>query len=286
MATSGEAPDGGVPPHVEQLLVEMLIAQGKRQEMIRLMEIEAHELRQQLRAADSSPLSKPGGTPSIPLSASTTRAMSPASSLSLDVSTDDPFSGIRRQLFDSAPEAPSLIPIPLRGIVHAFTWDNPPIFWPQEAKNIFQLVKENLPLRRLWHSFAHANHFATWLDALEDDILFFDRERRTLNYSIHTLPQTSAQTPSTFLGGFEDFLVEELSINFCLGTNPYNNPPGTAFLPSTSSCIAFGATPLALGDILFPDSAPLNYFVFPNRWPNVGSLRLLTPQTPSSRTRP
>ena len=217
--------------------------------MIRLLEIEAHELRQQLRAADSSPLSKPGGTPSIPLSASTARTVSPASSLSLDVSIEDPLGSVRRQLFDTAPEAPSLIPIPLRGVVHGFNWDNPPIFWPQQAKNVFQLVKDNLPLRRLWHSFAHANHFDTWLDALADDILFFDRERRTLDQSIRTLPQTSAQTPSTFLGGFEDFLVEDLKINFSLGTNPYNNPPGTAFLPSTSSCIAFGATPLTLGDI-------------------------------------
>ena len=140
--------------------------------------------------------------------------------------------------------------------MHGFSWDNPPIFGPQEAKNVFQLVKDNLPLRRLWHSFAHANHFDTWLDALADDSLFFDRERRTLDGSLRDLPQTSARTPSSFLGGFEDFLVENLQINFCIGTNPYNNPHGTAFLPSTSSCIA-------LGDILLPDGAPLNYFYFP-----------------------
>ena len=218
MSTSTSTPTVVTPPHIEALLIEQVIACGRRQELIKLLEIEAHGLRQQLRAADSSPLSKPGATPSIPLSASTARTVSPASSLSLDVSIEDPLSVVRRQLFDTVPEPPSLIPIPLRCVVHGFSWDNPPIFWPQEAKNGFQLVKDNLPLSRLWHYFAHANLFDTWLDALADDILFFDRERRTLDHSIHTLPQTSAQAPSTFLGGFEDFLVEDLRINFCLAS--------------------------------------------------------------------
>ena len=179
MSTSTSTPTVVIPPHIEALLIDQMVACAKPQEVIKLLEIEAHGLRQQLRPSDSSTLSKPGGTPSIPLSASTVGTVSPASSLSLDVSIEDPLSSVRRQLFDTVPEPPSLIPLPLRCVVHGFSWENPPSFWPQEAKNVFQLVKDNLPLRCLWHSFAHANHFDTWLDALTDDILFFDRERRT-----------------------------------------------------------------------------------------------------------
>ena len=101
MSTSTSTPTVVIPPHIETLLIEQVIACGRRQELIKLLEIEAHGLRQQLRAADSSPLSKPGGTPSIPLSASTARTVSPASSGSLDVSIEDPSAIVRRQLFDT-----------------------------------------------------------------------------------------------------------------------------------------------------------------------------------------
>ena len=75
----------------------------------------------------------------------------------------------------------------------------------------------------------------------------FNSEISVLNQALESLPKG---LKFRLTGGFEDFLVEVLGINFCLGTSPYTTPPGTCFESNTTACIAFGATPIPTKEVL------------------------------------
>ena len=126
-------------------------------------------------------------------------------------------------------KTPSLIPLPLHCVVHGFVWVAPPSFWPLEAKNVFRLVKDKLPLRRLWHRFAHANHFDRWLDALCEDILFFDREHGLLIVASVTCREHRLLRPRLFLVVSRIFWLRIYPSTSVLGQTLIITPPGWPF---------------------------------------------------------
>ena len=89
------------------------------------------------------------------------------------------------------------------------------MFWLERAKSVYYKTQPCAQLRQLWHYFATVNNFTNGVDINRGDMMFWDKEVKTLQQNFDRAEDTASKT-SYFLGGWEDFLTTQIGVNFCI----------------------------------------------------------------------